>query len=67
MGPFIAYKVAGLYGQRVTIEDLDRPSGKGMWACLHVVQAIHLVPFDAPYIEPQEIALDYFEEIAKPV
>ena len=67
MGPFVVCKVAGLYGQRVTIEDLDGPSGKGMWACLHVVHASHLAPFDEPYIEPQEITLEGFEEIAKPV
>ena len=49
------------------IEDLDRPSGKGMQAHPHVVYTIHLVPFDEPYIEAQEITLDGLEEITKPV
>ena len=59
--------MAGLYGQRATIEDPDGPSGKGMRAHLPVVHASHLAPFDEPYVEPQEIALEGFEEIAKPV
>ena len=58
MGPFVVHKVAGLYGQRVTIEDPDGPSGKGMRACPHVVHASHLAPFDEPYVKPQEITLD---------
>ena len=52
MGPFVVCKVARLYGQRVTIEDPDGPSGKGMRPCLHVVHASHLAPFDELYIEP---------------
>ena len=67
MGPFVVYKVARLYGQQVTIEYPDGASGKGMWACPHVVYASHLAPFDEPYIEPQEITLEGFEEIAEPV
>ena len=51
----------------MTIEDPDGLSGKGMQACLHVVHTSHLAPFDEPYIEPQEIPLDGFEELAKPV
>ena len=38
-----------------------------MRACPHVVHASHLAPFDEPYVEPQEITLDGFEELAKPV
>ena len=49
------------------IEDPDGPSGKGMQACLRVVHASHLAPFDEPYIEPQEITLDGFKEFAEPV
>ena len=67
MGPFIVCKVAGIYDQRVTIEDPDGPSRKGMRACPHVVHASHLAPFDMPYVKPQEIALEGFEEIVKPV
>ena len=55
MGPFVVCKVAGLYSQRVTIEDPDGPNGKGMRAHPHVVQASHLAPFDTPYVKPQEI------------
>ena len=32
MGAFVIWKVTGLYGQWVTIEDLDRPSGYSRWA-----------------------------------
>ena len=67
MGPLVVCKVARLYGQPVTIEDLEGPSGKGMWARPHVVHASHLAPFDEPHIEPQEITLDGFEELAEPV
>ena len=66
MGPFVVCKVARLYGQRVTIEDPDGPSGKGMRARPCVVHASHLAPFDEPYVEPQEITLDGSEELAKP-
>ena len=65
MGLFVVCKVARLYGQQVTIEDPDGLSGKRMWACPHVVHANHLALFDEPYIEPQEITLDGFEELAK--
>ena len=51
----------------MTIEDPDRPSGKGTQAYPCVVYAIHLASFDEPYVEPQEIILDGLEEIAKPV
>ena len=51
----------------MTIEDLDGPSGKGIWTCLHVVHASHLALFDEPYIEPQEITLNGLEKIAEPV
>ena len=57
-GPFVVRKVARLYGQRVTIEDPDVPSGKGMQARPRVVHESHLAPFDEPYIEPQEITLE---------
>ena len=67
MGPFVIQKVARLYGQQVTIEDPDGPSGKGTWARLCVVYASHFAPFDKPDIEPQEITLDGLEEIAKPI
>ena len=59
--------MVGLYGQRVTIEDPDGLSGKGMQAHLRVVHVAHLAPFDEPYVKPQEITLDGFEELAKPV
>ena len=48
MGAFVICKVAGLYGQQVTIEDPDGPNGKGMRACPRVVYASHLAPFDKP-------------------
>ena len=67
MGPFIVHKVAGLYSQQVTIEDPDGPSGNGMQACPRIVHASHLDPFDTPYVEPQEITLESFEEIAEPI
>ena len=57
--------MAGLYGQRVTIEDPDGPSGKGIQARPRVVHASHLAPFDEPYVEPQEITLAGSEELAK--
>ena len=51
----------------MTIEDPDGPSGKGTWAHAHVVHVSCLALFDEPYIEPQEITLDGFEEIVEPV
>ena len=66
MGPFVVHKVAGLYGQRAIIEDPDGPSGKGMWVHPRIVHASHLGPFAEPYIEPQEITLNGFEELGKP-
>ena len=51
----------------MTIEDPDGLSGKGMRAYLGVVHTSHLAPFDMPYIKPQEISLDGFEEIVEPV
>ena len=66
MGSFVVHKVARLYGQRVTIEDQDGPSGKGMRVRPRIVHASYLAPFDEPYIEPQEITLNGFEELAKP-
>ena len=53
--------------KQVTIEDLNWLSGKGMWACLHVVHTSYLASFDEPYIEPQEITLEIWEEIAKSI
>ena len=38
-----------------------------MRAHLHLVHESHLAPFDAPYVESQEITLEGFEEIAEPV
>ena len=67
MGPFVVCKVAGLYSQRVIIENPDGSSGKGMRACPRVVHASHLDAFDMPYVGPQEIALEGFEENAKSV
>ena len=51
MGPFVIQTVARLYGQQVTIEDPDGPSGQGIWLRLHVIHASYLALFDEPYIE----------------
>ena len=51
----------------MTIEVPDGPSGKGMRVRLHVVHASHLAPFDVPYVEPKEITLEGFKEIAEAV
>ena len=62
MGPFVVQKVARLYSQRVTIEDPDGLSGKGMQACLHVVHASHLALFDEPYFGPSRDYLRWISE-----
>ena len=52
MGLFVICKVAGLYGQRVTVEDPDELSGQGTRVKPYVVHASHLAPYDEPYVEP---------------
>ena len=52
MGLFVILKVAGIYGQWVTIEDPDGPGGYSRQVCLYTIHASHLVLFDEPCIDP---------------
>ena len=50
-GPFVVWKIAGLYSQWVIIEGLDELGGHSIRARACTVDASHLAPFDEPYIE----------------
>ena len=57
-GPFRVKSIAGVYRQRITVEPVSGPTAKPI-----VVHASHLVPFQEPYFEPNDV--DVEEPIAQ--
>lgn len=51
-GPFRIRSVTGTYRQRVLLEPINDPSGRKKRLTAHASQ---LVPFDKPYIEPEDL------------
>ena len=54
-GPFRVRNVSGTYRQRVTLDPLVGEDGAPRRRRRLIVHASHLVPFDKPYVEPEDL------------
>ena len=52
-GPFRVKSISGVYRQRITVEPASGPAAKPL-----VVHASHLVPFQEPYFEPNDVDVE---------